>query len=322
MKTQAPFIDLMPELQALAGQNSHLSPQEVARKFLLEESARRGGVEIIVATDRNGKFLGAGTQNSSYSISFPPSISHLLNDPNANLIVHHNHPPVEQQFFSDREDMGSLAKHSGIEWLLLHTENGYSAMRATDRMFQPDATGTSPKNRLISAYEKARGVAGREAFYRPEVTGDNVADVAAELGLRALREAGAIDYHSNIQTGLSHDHERSIIEQTRIQSSTPGNPVWRTAEEVVGTSPSIRVTARVNEPINPTDPPPVTLEFNRFVDFLSRRDLVASPSRRSDRSGHTELPDTGGESSGLASPSPSRRSVLETRLKPSRPLPA
>ena len=318
-----PYIDLLPELQAVSNANPQLSPHEVARKFILEESARRGGVEVIVATDKNGKFLGAGTANCPYFIEFPPSINSLLDDPSANLVLHHNHPPQQNQFFSAPEDMGGLSQHRGIGWMLMHTEQAYSAMRITDRMFQTDLSGSAPKNGLVSAYKFGQLIAGFEMHDKLAVrsSSDVLETAPAELCLRALQEVGAIHYHSNIQTGLPHDHERFLIQQIRQQSSIDGSPIWATAQEpITAAAPGGVATAGSPNKLSVT--PPVTIEFNRFVDFISGQHPFATDARISGRPQSAELPETGGKGSGLASGGPTRGSFLEPRLRGPKAQPA
>lgn len=320
-----PFIDLMSELQSFADKNKSLSSHEIAREFVLAESARRGGVEVIVATDKDGKFLGAGTQNSPYLINFPPSIKGLLNDPKANMILHHNHPPDEKQYFSDKEDMGVLARHSGIGWMLLHTEQIYAAMRATNRMFQPGENGMTPGDWLTASYQSGWGIARCTMYDKIGVTEEVLENGGPELALRALQRAGAIEYHSNIQTGLSHEHEESIIRQIRQESAdipgrTGGNIVWTAPEkpDVSATSGRIASTGGTD---GLSTAPPVTLEFNRFVDFISRQNAVALDAGTPGGSQPSQLSSAGGENSGLASGGSVRRPVLETGLRFSNPRP-
>lgn len=97
------FVDLMPELCAAADKRQDLSPHELARQFVVAEGQAREGVESIIVTDSQGKFIGAGTQNLPAGVHFPTALQERLRDPKANLVLHHNHPPSEEPFLSDTD---------------------------------------------------------------------------------------------------------------------------------------------------------------------------------------------------------------------------
>ena len=69
-------------------------------------------------TDAQGNFIGAGTQDLPAAVDFPPALKERLQNPAERLVVHHNHPPCEEPFFSDT-DMRGLVGNRGIGWLLM-----------------------------------------------------------------------------------------------------------------------------------------------------------------------------------------------------------
>ena len=141
--------------------------------------------------------------------------------------------------------------------------------------------------------------------------------VASELTLQTLYQVGVIQHYSSFKTGISHEHEREIIQHIRDQcidnlDRAGGSAIWSGAFGAAVPSTS--------EPIPGTDwasalPHPSTREvsFDSFVDILSGRNPSTLDTTATRRPQSSPVRGAGGESTGLASDHSSRRSILEGR---------
>ena len=311
----------MPELSAFARRNKDLAPDAVAREFCLTEGQARGGVEIIVVIDGEGKFAGAGTQNMKYFVDFPPELKARMKDPKHGFMVHHNHPPDEEPFFSNT-DINGLAQNLGIGWLFMHTETHYSAARIPDRMFYPDAAGDIPALGLPSAFRMGQQIAQHKIFKEGLALNPDVEEsVGPELALQALQQIGALQHYSSLRTGIGHDAEQDIVNTIRTQcAQSParagGIAIWRPQSGTLPTAsagmPGTGGTADL--------PYSSTLEtgFDRFLDILSRPDAAAADPAKTGRPQPPSFPEAGGDDSGLASRRPARGPLLEAGLSVAR----
>jgi hypothetical protein len=244
------FIDLSQDLQSAALKWPQLSPHVLAAAFAVTEGIARGGFEIIVAQDRQGKFVGAGTANVEDGTPFPPSLEAQLKDRSSRLVVHHNHPPGQEPFFSDR-DMGALADNPGIEWLLMHNANAYSAIRASDHLFVPDKRGITPVQGLVSALKAsqlnaqlplARGYPDLDVLFRQTIS--------TELSLQALQQVGAITHYTSFKTGLGPDVEQDLVDRIKrgawnLPDRAGGSAIWGTPL-AAGTSAAQQLTLQTS----------------------------------------------------------------------------
>lgn len=278
----------------------------------------RNNVEIIVVIDRDGKFVGAGTQNLPAAVDFPPALMEQLKQPNANFTIHHNHPPDEEPFFSNT-DMRGLANNPGIGWMLMHNAEGYAAMRAADRMFAPDAAGNMPVDGLPAAYQNAQRLAQFTIFKKGLMQGHDVTESGGPtLALHALHQAGAIEYYSSLRTGLSHEQERSIIQHIRDESLAKsgqfgGPAIWSRTESAAVPAASGRESGADRNPAL-SHPSPLETGFDRFVAVLSRQNTAPHAGRSTGRPPSSPFSETGGDDSDLASGPEARRPLLETGL--------
>lgn len=311
------FINLMPELRAAADKHKDLSPHELARKFVIDEGKARGGVEIIVAVDKRGRFIGAGTAMKPDFIDFPLTVKALEQDPKAGMAVHHNHPAGQEDFFSDL-DMQGIASRRGIDWMLMHNETGFSAFRISDQMFKPDAEGKLPVDGLTTAYKFGKLSMLKNLFFSEHAAGmdeDAKLKVAAELTLQALQQTGAIQHYTSYKTGLSHEHEQGFIRQLRAEAATSperagGAAIWAGTASPAAPAASGRKPGSGRYPaLSHTS----TLEtqYDRFLDIVSRQDAASLDPATAGRPQPAQIPQAGGGGSGLASNRPAGRSLLE-----------
>lgn len=310
--------DLMPQLQDFAAQHKKLPPHEAARQFVIVEGKARGGVEVMVVVDKNGAFAGAGTSHNPAFVNFPPSVSARLDDPTANLVVHHNHPPGSETALS-AYDLGGLADKRGIGWLLLHKDEGTAAVRAKDWLFQPRAEGGAAIEGLTAAFKSGTSIAQFEIFKRNiDIGQDDGEDVAKDMALRALQKVGAVDYHSSFKREISLDAGNAIIDaiisQSRASPERGGDAIWRGPESgAVPAAPGGSAgTARAHAL---SDPSAVEAQFNFFLDLLSRTNPAAPDAANAGRPQSADPAQTGGNNSGLARNDRAGRPVLASRLK-------
>lgn len=310
------FVDLLPELRALAHKRQDLSPHEQARRFVIAEGQAREGVESIVVTDSQGKFIGAGTQNLPAGVNFPPVLQERLQDPKANLVLHHNHPPSEEAFLSDT-DIRSLTDHRGIGWLLMHNKASYTAVRASDKIFMPNASGMTLANHLTAAYKTSRLMAQFTLFNHDIGADPDVMEaVAPALALQAMQQVGVIKHFTSLTTGMGYEREQEIIRQIRVDAATSPEPssgvaIWGgTQGTVIPATPGGHTRTHRGTAV----PYPSTLnfEFERFMGFLSRPHPAALDPGATGRPKSAQLPEAGGNDSGLESQRPAGRSLLES----------
>jgi hypothetical protein len=308
-------IDLLPELLASLDEIGKVSPHKIARQYVLEQGLARGGVEIMVAIDKDGELIAASTQAEAASVGFPPALKGQLQVPAACLVIHHNHPPAEEPFFSVT-DMRGLAQNRGIGWLLMHNDTGYTAMRVRDRLFAPDASGAIPAAGLPAAYEAGRQVA-QHAIYlmgldRPAEATERL---APELALQALHQAGAIQHYSSFRTELGHELEQTIIRRVRGELSADsrrygGPSVWAGAQgPLVSSAPADHAGADRSTTLPHTST--FGVKFDRFVDILQGRHPAIHDPKSAGRPQLAEPLETGRIDPGLESPRPSGRPLLE-----------
>lgn len=313
------YVDLMPELQAAARQHKELSPDALARQFVIEEGKARGGVEIIVALDKQGKFLGAGTSMRDSFVDFPAAVKDREQDPKAGMIVHHNHPAGQEDFFSD-QDMQGIARRRGMDWMLMHNEAGYSAFRISDLMFKPDAAGNLPVDGLTSAYKYGRLSMAKNLHFSEHAAHldeDARLKAAAELTLQALHQTGAIQHYTSHKTGLSHEHEQGFIQQLRAEiAKSPerfgGTAIWAGTENAaVHATPGRKPGSGRYPALSHTST--FETQYDRFLDIVSRQDAHSLDPATAGRPQPAELPPAGGGGSRLASNRPAGGSLLEKR---------
>jgi hypothetical protein len=271
----------------------------------------RGGVEVIVITDRQGRFVGAGTSNLRDSVNFPAAVIGRLDDPQAGFVMHHNHPAKEEPYFSET-DIKGIRDHRGILFMLMHLKDGYSAIRTADRMFTPDASGLVPAAGIPEAYKKALSISNFIIHQKePGLHPRDKEKIAAELALQAMQQAGAIEHYSSFKTGLGPQSEQEIIEIIRREAQ----------ESLARSGGGIWVAAKNSAPEGQPDkhpgitlPNPSTLEigFDSFLDVLARQDVTSS--RLATARSIQELPksDRGGR---VESVRPSRMPAHENKPK-------
>lgn len=312
------YIDLMPGLRAAVGKQNDLSPHELARRFVIEEGKARGGVEVIVGIDKQGRFIGAGTSMQTNFVDFPAVVLSLAQDPKAGMIVHHSHPSGQEDFFSD-QDMQGIARRRGIDWMLMHNEKGYSAFRISDHMFKPDAAGKLPVDGLTTAYRKGKLSLLHNMHTNEKTAGmdeDARLKAASELTLQALHQAGAIQHYSSHKTGLRHEHEQGFIQQLRSEAAASpdyfgGAAIWSgTASPTPAAAPGRKPGSGRYPALSHTS----TLEtqYDRFLDILSRQDAHSLDPATAGRPQPPEISPTGGGGAGLASNRPAGRPLLES----------
>lgn len=314
----AEFINLMPEMQAKTVLGKDLSPHTSARQFVVEEGKTRGGVEVIVATDQQGRILGAGTSMQPNFVDFPALVLSLGQDPKAGMFVHHSHPADQEDFFSD-QDMQGIARRRGIGWMLMHNEEGYSAFRISDKMFKPDADGKLPVDGLTTAYKFGKLAMLANLYFSDSTAGmdeDAKLKTAAELTLQALQQSGAIQHYTSYKTGLSHEQEQGFIRQLRIEAAAAsqqqagGAAVWSGTESAAAPAAPGRKPGSGRYPaLSHTS----TLEtqYDRFVDIISRQDPHSLDPATAGRPQPPQVPQTSERDPGLASNRPSGRPILE-----------
>jgi hypothetical protein len=313
-------IDLLPELLASLDETRKISPHKIARQYVLEQSLARGGVEIMVAIGKNGELIAASTQAEAASVGFPPALKNQLQIPAACLVIHHNHPPAEEPFFSVT-DMRGLVQNRGIGWLLMHNDTSYTAMRVRDRVFAPDASGAIPATSLPAAYEAGRQVA-QHAIYLMGLDSEMTERLAPELALQALHQAGAIQHYSSFRTELGHELEQTIIRRLRGELSADprrygGPSVWAGAQgPPVSPAPASHAGTDRSTALPHTST--LGIEFDRFVDILQGQHPAIHDPKSAGRPESAALPETGRTDPGLESPSSSGRPVLEGGLGPKR----
>lgn len=268
------YVDLMPTLHAFVDAHPDLSPHDVARQFVIEQGAARGGVEIAVAVGPEGEYLGAGTMDRAGQVPTPPEISLLLKVPESGITVHHNHPnrtPLSEV------DLAALGANPGLRTLIAHTESAYSAVEMPDslltRLPDPQARAEALKAALTSAQDAAGF-----SLYAQGIEPDNIDHTAREIGLQALADTGAIHYFSSFNTGLTNDVEQRLFAEVR--SSAPadhrhpaGAAIWQRAATDLDPATSLADPGRpaMDASLPAPDRSTRYLEFHQFVDRLSGR---------------------------------------------------
>ncbi len=315
------FVDLIHPLEATADKHRDLPPHELARKFTLDEGKTQGDFEVIAVIDKNNQFLGAGTSHKPDYVGIPPAAVPLLHDPKAELVVHHNHPTGQPAVFSPL-DIGAIGGHRGIKWLLMHTEDGYAAIRANDRLFQPEPNGKGlPIDGLTTAFKAGVQIA-QLAIYRKNlaIDADDLERAAPELALQALKRVGAIDYHTSLKPVVGPEYGNEIVAQIIRESiaspeRTGGLAIWGgQASGALSGPPGGNAGDQRSSALS--DPSAIQAKFDFFLDLLSRPDAAATDPTATGRPSLTDVPDASGKDSGLASQRPGGRPVLESGLKP------
>lgn len=313
------FVDLLPELRAVADTRQDLSLHDLARRFVVAEGQAREGVEsIVVVTDGRGKFVGAGTQHLPAGVNFPPVLQERLRDPRANLVLHHNHPPSEEAFLSDT-DIRSLTDHRGIGWLLMHNKASYTAVRASDKIFMPDASGVILADHLTAAYKTSRLIAQFTLFKQDfGVDPDVMEAVAPALALQAMQQVGVIKHYTSLTTGIGYEREQEIIRQIRVDAAASPDPstgvaIWGGTQGTALPTTSGGNSGTHRSAVIP-HPSTLNFEFERFMGFLSRPHPAALDPGATGRSESSQLPEASGSDPGLASQRPAGRALLESRL--------
>ena len=193
-------------------------------------------------------------------------------------------------------------------------------MRAADRLFLPTLQATClrrvcpPPTRPVSALHSS-GLPGKG--WIPVSLPLRVR--RPELALQALRQVGAIDYHSSFKTGLNHELEQAIIRRIRDEclfspERAGGAAIWEGAQGPALPAASGGKSGADRRPAIPYSPA-IQTEFDRFVDVLSGQDPPADDRGAAGRSEPSPLPEAGGGSAGLQSPGFTARAILERGLR-------
>ena len=164
----------------------------MAARGYVADRGRATGHEYFAAYDpRTGTVIAAGTNARPNRVTI--AVGAVLDDPNAALIIHHNHP---NSFSLSTEDVAGLA-NPGIEWIVAHSSHGYMyAARLTPEakaaIGEADAELT-----LRDAYQAALDVVGQALKAQKisgKIDGSAAAALEADMVLRALDGAGLVDY--------------------------------------------------------------------------------------------------------------------------------
>jgi N12 class adenine-specific DNA methylase len=198
---------------------------ETARDFVLDQG-RKNGLENMAVVDRDGKVY-ASTSDSPEGVVSHADLEDKLDDPNAGLVVHHNHP---SNTGLSSWDIAALA-YRGVSHIVAYANRtGAHSMasltpwaRQWIREYSPIYTGA-----LRSLWRAARDtlepqVRGAvESGYLTEEEGNRL---LGDLTNRALDAAGVIDYVSPHDLApLSEAGRRGMVEygaqavQQRLQS--------------------------------------------------------------------------------------------------------
>ena len=179
-----------------------------ARAYTLARG-KTSGFEWLAAYDpRWEDVTHAGTDFARNTVSFGADLTRLARDPNAQYVLHHNHPMGEPV---SGLDIGALAGYPGVHWVIAHLpDGGVSAARLNPAVRQAIldmADKVAPTDRdhaLDVASTSFTGAAAEieraaDAALKPFVAANRISSLDAalsrrEIANRALADAGIIDY--------------------------------------------------------------------------------------------------------------------------------
>lgn len=219
--------DMRQSYDAFAADRQGEQPNTVARDWVVDRG-RETGNEHIVAFDRDGNVVGAATKGLSDRVDLPAEALERLNDPNAGMVIQHNHPGGRSLSTTDVQ----LLAAPGVDWVVAHNHEGdISAVRLSPEVAA--AIGASPDTAMAALVDTMRpAVEVVRSSLMMQVLGNKIPAREADLLYhdminRALDAAGVIDYvSSRTPDTLSNKVYRSIIERAAMKAAERAANHW------------------------------------------------------------------------------------------------
>ncbi|MDE2105396.1 MAG: hypothetical protein KGL39_49675, partial [Patescibacteria group bacterium] len=218
------LLDLTAALRDYAGTRS--VPREVNQAvadFVVERGRNTDHENVGVFDGSTGEIIEASTSSLPDEVNLSHSFVERAEDPNAQLIVHHNHP--RGMGLSDND--AAILGYPGIRWIVAHGHDGQiSAMSLThaartifDRYSASEATQV-----IRDIHEKAADAAVLESarfIASGSLTREDADILVHEAVNRGLSEAGLTHYLSSvgfdipkgIQNDVTHAAARGATEE-------------------------------------------------------------------------------------------------------------
>ena len=219
--------------------NTPEANQMAAREYVRQRGTETGNEHIAVYDPQWGGITHVGTSDRPDRVSFAtPGLDERLADPNASLVIHHNHPGDRAASVTDIAALG----HPGVGAIVAHAHGPdvFAASLSPEAKAGFDQHLDRPGSLAAARapYDAANRIV-RSALTM-QVLGDKLAPEAAErlqadMVNRALDAAGFSDYVSTRGSeGLSAPVYRSIISRAarEAQDAMAGSP--RTAAALRG----------------------------------------------------------------------------------------
>jgi hypothetical protein len=102
--------------QGKAGEDMH----NAIRDYLIGRGKETGNEHLVIYDSRTKSVMESGTSGQNNKVSFSPEVKKLINDPNNDLAIHHNHPADRAL---SNKDLQSLAGR-GVGSIVAHTHDG------------------------------------------------------------------------------------------------------------------------------------------------------------------------------------------------------
>jgi hypothetical protein len=196
------FTNETDELRTFAAARPHLKGHDAAAAFVLAKQQADGLEHVAVVSADGSETRAAFTSGARDRTTIPDEVMALLADPNANVVLHHNHP-LNVGF--SPEDLGMLSL-PGMRVVAAHSMRAsYSATLTDDARELAARHGPAAFEAFLSVpdagWNAARDVLV-EAGARGEITASQINALVPHIAALAAERAGMIEYRQN---GLPSD---------------------------------------------------------------------------------------------------------------------
>jgi hypothetical protein len=186
-------------------------PHHVAMEHVIEQGKKTGHEHAVMITG-SGEVLHRTSGAKNY-VSFTGDDIHLMDNPNSNIVLHHNHPDGGAL---SSADLGVLAASRGVKEIIAHTHDlGSSAAKFTPeaKNFFKSTTGSEAEKIMGRVYNKAVAplqIKYGRAVNLHQMTGVEASRAMQEEVLGALHRAGLIDYSSSMKIKRLPDNAEDV----------------------------------------------------------------------------------------------------------------
>jgi hypothetical protein len=258
-------------------------PHGTARNWAMEQGEATGHEHLVAYDPATGEITHAYTMSLPDAVGISPDLVRRLDDPNAAIILHHNH--AENSLSGqDVSELGS----PGLDSIVAHTKDGSTFVaRLTPEAKMMALNDPDGARETIKGLYDAAAMAVTRRLMKIEMTDAKANYIHADLVNRALDAAGLIDYMSSRRVALPDALTKNIIRDAVAE-------VHRMADEAGVPLPGKEeVDARIHRST-------LTVRPDESMGRLSGPD----DANAGDRSGYPEAPSDG--RAGIGAPGEAR----------------